>query len=738
MSRRQNALSKWIRRLGPLALAGLAVACDDQMTDDPGVDPTKVDSEKPVGKAAGKADQWGPSDNPTIFTPDLDLSVAALPLEGEAANIPWASSYWPVHEDTIAHRWDGASSDSPAMKYGKAFNVADLEAKVSKAYGIDRYTSRKACKATSECDATIGESCSIRPGATEGRCIPTWWGLCHAWAPASILEPEPIRPVTRNGVTFKVNDIKALVTMVYNHSTSKFVSLRCDKDDSQNKITYDAYGRPVSTDAECKDTNAGTYHVLLTNYLGLRGQSFVEDRTFDDEVWNQPLRGYRVTQLKEVTAQEANRLVGVTADPASLDLKTFAGANLAAGAWFHQPAFTVVPGTTVKVEMTGDQDVDLYVKVGAQPTASAYDCRPYAGGSAETCEVQIPAGATQLFVSVNAYTGPAKYDVKVSIPKTVTGVPTKYLFNDKAAKFFHTKLEVDYITESSSSTDGNLGARIDDYTRTDRYEYILEVDANGKINGGEWLGSSKRNHPDFLWLPTGRASTSIAGGAITSANVKSILDESVAPVNPGGGSTSTALIEENVTLAQNEWRHFGPYTDVASAFSAVMTGTGDADLYVKRGAQPTTTSYDCRPYGGNSEETCSGATAGSYWVSVHGYKASQVKVTIRYTKTGGSTGGTTTPVAHLDQSGSVAQGAMLYYTVNVKAGKAIVVRTTAASDIDLYVRMNLAPTVTTYDQRGYTASGNETLTVVPGADGVLHIGVHGYAASSFTLKTADQ
>jgi len=737
---RRLTLSKWIRRLGPLALAGLTVACDDQTTSEPGVDPTAVDSEKPVEKAAGKADQWGPSDNPTIFTADLDLTAASLPLEGEAANIPWAASYWPVYEDTIVHRWDGASSDSPALKYGKAFNVADIESKVSKAHGIERYTTRKACKATSECDSTIGEACAMRPGTTEGRCIPTWWGLCHAWAPASILEAEPIRPVTRNGVTFKVNDIKALMTLVYNSSTSKFVSLRCDKDDAQNKITYDAYGRPIAADAECKDTNPGTYHVLLTNFLGLRGQSFVEDRTFDDEVWNQPLRGYRITQMKEVSGQDANKLVGVTADPANLDVKTFSGTALAAGAWFHQPAYTVVPGTTVKVEMTGDQDVDLYVKVGQQPTATVYDCRPYAGGSTESCEVAIPASATQLFVSVNAYTGPAKYDVKVSIPKTTAGIPTKYMFNDKAAKLFHVKLEVDYITEASSSTDGNLSARINDYTRTDRYEYILEVDANGKVNGGEWLGSSKRNHPDFLWLPTGRSTASIAGGAITYANVKSLLDESVAPLNPGGGQTATALVEENVTLAQNEWKHFGPYTDVASAFSAVMTGTGDADLYVKRGAQPTSSAYDCRPYAGNSEETCSGATAGSYWVSVHGYKASQVKLTIRYTKTSSGTGGNTggTPVVHLDQSGSVAQGAMLYYTVNVKAGKAIVVRTTAPADIDLYVRMNLAPTVTTYDQRGYTSSGNETLTVVPGADGVLHIGVHGYAAASFTLKTADQ
>ena len=36
-----------------------------------------------------------------------------------------------------------------------------------------------------------------------------------------------------------------------------------------------------------------------------------------------------------------------------------------------------------------------------------------------------------------------------------------------------------------------------------------------------------------------------------------------------------------------------------------MTGTGDADLYVKVGEAPTSGSFDCRPYKGDSNEVCS-------------------------------------------------------------------------------------------------------------------------------------
>ncbi|WNG36296.1 peptidase M4 [Archangium violaceum] len=49
------------------------------------------------------------------------------------------------------------------------------------------------------------------------------------------------------------------------------------------------------------------------------------------------------------------------------------------------------------------------------------------------------------------------------------------------------------------------------------------------------------------------------------------------------------------------------YLDVPAgrASSFVLSGgTGDADLYVKAGSQPTTTSYDCRPYLSGNNETC--------------------------------------------------------------------------------------------------------------------------------------
>ena len=69
-------------------------------------------------------------------------------------------------------------------------------------------------------------------------------------------------------------------------------------------------------------------------------------------------------------------------------------------------------------------------------------------------------------------------------------------------------------------------------------------------------------------------------------------------------------------------------------------GTGDADLYVKFGSNPSTTVNDCKSEGGTNAETCNIATAqaGTYYVLVHSYAAfSGLSLTGSYTTGGGST-----------------------------------------------------------------------------------------------------
>ncbi|TQV77584.1 hypothetical protein FLL45_04535 [Aliikangiella marina] len=52
----------------------------------------------------------------------------------------------------------------------------------------------------------------------------------------------------------------------------------------------------------------------------------------------------------------------------------------------------------------------------------------------------------------------------------------------------------------------------------------------------------------------------------------------------------------------------------------ISGGSGDADLYVRFGAAPTDSTYDCRPYRNGNSESCTGTdTGGTYYVRVKAY-----------------------------------------------------------------------------------------------------------------------
>jgi hypothetical protein len=168
--------------------------------------------------------------------------------------------------------------------------------------------------------------------------------------------------------------------------------------------------------------------------------------------------------------------------------------------------------TSLKFEMSGGTgDGDMYVKYGAVPTSSVYDCRPYASGNTETCTHTNPAAGT-WYVKVNGYTA-----------------------------FSGASLKGTY----SGGTSGNALT-------------------NG-VATAAYSGASGSMTCWTLEVPAGRPSVVF---------------------NQAGG-------------------------------------TGDADLYVKQGSAPTTSSYTCRPYLGGNTETCtiSSPVAGTWYACSRGYSA---------------------------------------------------------------------------------------------------------------------
>lgn len=103
----------------------------------------------------------------------------------------------------------------------------------------------------------------------------------------------------------------------------------------------------------------------------------------------------------------------------------------------------------------------------------------------------------------------------------------------------------------------------------------------------------------------------------------------------GGGGTGATSTVNNISVARNSWKY---YTVVVPAGMRVLTvntsgGTGDADLYVRRGSQPTTSTYDCRPYLNGNTESCTfnNPVAATYHIGIRGYTAaSGITLTTSY------------------------------------------------------------------------------------------------------------
>ncbi len=69
-------------------------------------------------------------------------------------------------------------------------------------------------------------------------------------------------------------------------------------------------------------------------------------------------------------------------------------------------------------------------------------------------------------------------------------------------------------------------------------------------------------------------------------------------------SNNVALTGQSGSSGTNKYYYLDVPVSRASTFT-ISGGTGDADMYVRIGSQPTTSSYNCRPYLTGNNETCS-------------------------------------------------------------------------------------------------------------------------------------
>ncbi len=319
-----------------LALVGSqVVACADAQ-DDVECLPGDIDCADPIG--GGKEDAFDFTNDPARMSQRLNYRLAELPKKGQRtkpawaeshpnavgkAPVAWADTYWPTRDGGHNTRFQGPNEKSPIEKYDAAFNNAPgCETQPDSTFGPNAKTewteylkcAGPATKWQSERfqnagvthdgidNDNDGEIDDIgKDGNVDG--MATWWGTCHAWAPASIMLPEPQKSVTVNGVTFSVGDVKALMQNMFDRTSAIMVGGRCNSEEINHDPT-------TSANDPCSDLNAGALHVVITNFLGINNLPLVEDRTQNFEIWNQAVMGYEVTKQAQISNTKANECVG--------------------------------------------------------------------------------------------------------------------------------------------------------------------------------------------------------------------------------------------------------------------------------------------------------------------------------------------------------------------------------------------------------------------------------------------
>ena len=107
----------------------------------------------------------------------------------------------------------------------------------------------------------------------------------------------------------------------------------------------------------------------------------------------------------------------------------------------------------------------------------------------------------------------------------------------------------------------------------------------------------------------------------TSSKTSSVT---VASSSCGGLVLCSGVPVTGLSASRHKWTSVYTMDVPAGQSSVVFTisgGSGDADMYVKLGSAPTTSSYDCRPYVAGNSETCTfnAPAAGTYYVSLRAY-----------------------------------------------------------------------------------------------------------------------
>jgi len=612
---------------------------------------------------------------------------AAL-TSGETDWDVFASTWWPQSDNGTAWRWQpGANQDyndrsdvdrlSPMEKYDLMFYPGQEQVvpAVSHCTYADYVDDPDNCEQIEHPEVTVAGPATAweleNQGVYQWVEPESWWGHCNGWASYATTEPlgYPARDITvrmdegrvvecedgeEGCIEWRMADIEALMTELYFSDQATFSGRRCNT--RPDEIERDEFGRP--TEVACRDLNPGSFHVAITGMLGRGARNlatdnpearpaFIIDHNWDYQVWNFPIVSYTIDDQEELSVERANELVGATGsdyhfnddaqrfvrvamtysmisdgvpvgellrradqrdvDPHNVELNYIleldANDRILGGEWIEDP--TVTWGSNSKelhpdfiwmaVDAVGwGENADDTGGDNDNPFVSYNHARALLQCANEpaSCAAEPGGGSDDVFLN------------------------TTDLVAQDASQTHELELEPGVYTFTLAHHPTNPGGDADLYVRVGSEPTMQEYDCRPYLNGSDEECEVRLDEAATVFAM-------VHGYGAENHYRLTVTGQGNDGGGDGGGDTWAGM-EEGGTVARQEELRFATGVVPAGSYDFAMTGTADADLYVRVGSEPTTSTFDCRPYSATSNETCSVslAEAGEIHVMVRGYAAS--------------------------------------------------------------------------------------------------------------------
>ncbi len=244
---------------------------------------------------------------------------------------PWSDDYWPIYRGILGARYvdsDFTNLPTDFMKF-KEFVLDPVNTFFALFQKSDGRRDRHELSPSEKYDLLVGyhpQSQSEEIGGwltpsmwAQGQAyydrfkkVETWMGICHGWAPASYMVKTPAKAIDLalddgSSLTLYPSDIKGLASYLWSNTgyDSTFLGGRCYE--KSTDLERDPESGAIVNES-CFDVNPKNWHIAMVNQLGIAKRSFVLDVTYDQEVWNQPVRAYSYTYFNPSTGRLAQSL----------------------------------------------------------------------------------------------------------------------------------------------------------------------------------------------------------------------------------------------------------------------------------------------------------------------------------------------------------------------------------------------------------------------------------------------